>query len=80
MYLLLYNNVTSVCIFIDCCRDLLKDTDTDGVSGLVFLFSCPPPPPEIPSINHLKFYCIKHIDYIFPCICTVIDHKRRISM
>ena len=59
-------------------RDLLKDTHTDGVkstsdhvSGLVFHFSCPPNS----WINHLHFYCIEQIDYIFPCACTVIDHR-----
>ena len=52
-------------------RDLLKDTHTGGVkstsdhvSRLVFLFSCP----KNSSINHLNFYCIKQIDYIFPCV------------
>ena len=30
-------------------------------------------------INHLNFYCIKQIDNIFPCVCTVIDHRRRQS-
>ena len=61
-------------------RNLLKETHTHGVkstsyhvSGLVFLFSCP----KSPSINHLNFYCMKQIDYIFPCVCTVIDHRRR---
>ena len=59
-------------------RDLLKDIHTDGVtsdhvSRLVFLFSCP----KNPSINHLNFYCIKQTDYIFPYVCTVIDHRRR---
>ena len=24
--------------------------------------------PPNPSINHLSFYCIKQIDYIFPCV------------
>ena len=32
------------------------------------------------SISHLDFYCIKQIDYIFPCVCTVIDHRRRHSV
>ena len=27
------------------------------------------------SINNLIFYCIKQIDYIFPCVCTLIDHR-----
>ena len=31
-------------------------------------------------MNHLNFYCIKQIDYIFPCGCTVIDHRRRHSV
>ena len=64
-------------------RDLLKDTHTDGVkstsdhvSGLVFLFSCPKNPP----INYLNFYCMKQMDYIFPCVCAVIDHRRRYSV
>ena len=50
-------------------RDLLKGTYTDGVKStsdyvnrLVFLFSCP----KNPSINHLNYYCMKQIDYIFP--------------
>ena len=42
------------------------------VSRLVFLFPCPPNP----SINHLNFYCIKQIDYIFPCWCTVLCAQR----
>ena len=42
-YLYLYNNVTFVCIFIGCWPWSIKDTHTDGVSGFVFLFSCPPP-------------------------------------
>ena len=48
-------------------------THTDGVkatsghvSGLVFIFSCPPNP----SINHMNFYYIKQI-INFPCVCTV---------
>ena len=49
---------------------------SDHVSRLVFLFSCP----QNPSINHLNFCCIKQIDYIFPCVCTVIDHRRRHSV
>ena len=64
-------------------RDLLEDTHTDDVkstsdliSGLVFLFLCPPNP----SIKHFNFYCIKQLDYIFPCVCTVIDHTRRHSV
>ena len=39
----------------------------DHVSRLVFLLSCP----SNISINHPNFYCIKQIDYIFPCMCTV---------
>ena len=44
---------------------------SNHVSGLFFL-SCP----QNPSINHLNFHCIKQIDNIFPCVCTVIDHRR----
>ena len=66
-----------MCIFLVVDRDLLKrDTDTDGVkstsdhvSGLVYLFSCR----KNPSNNHLYFYCIKQIDNIFLCVCTVIQ-------
>ena len=36
--------------------------------------------PQNFSINHLNLYCIKQIDYIFPCVCTVIDHRRRHSV
>ena len=65
-----------MCIFIDRYnRDLLKDTHTDGIKStsdhvgrLVFLFSCP----KHPSINHLNFYCIKQIDYIFPCVMPTV--------
>ena len=55
-------------------RYLLKNTHTDGVKStsdhvrrFVFLFSCT----KNPSINHLNFYCIKQIDFIFPCMCIV---------
>ena len=48
---------------------------SNHVSGLFFL-SCP----QNPSINHLNFHCIKQIDNIFPCVCTVIDHRRRHSV
>ena len=39
----------------------------DHVSGLVFLFSCPPKP----LINHLNFYCIKQIDYFSVRACVL---------
>ena len=58
-----------MCIFIGCWLWSSKGTDTDDVksmpyhvSELVFLFSCPT---WIYQINHLNFYCIKQIDYIF---------------
>ena len=81
VYTSLYNNVTSVCIFIGCWPWSIKGhtqmasnpRHADHVSGLVFVFSCPPNP----SVNHLNFYCIKQVDYIFPCVCTVISHTRR---
>ena len=31
-------------------------------------------------ITSADFYCIKQIDNIFPCMCTVIDHRRRHSV
>ena len=68
----LYNNVTSVCIFSDCWpwstkghthrRHQIHVNSCEHI--LVFLFSCP----KNPSINHLNFYFIKQIDYIFPCV------------
>ena len=63
-------------------RDLLKDTHADGVkstsdhvSRLVFLFSCP----KNPSINHFNFYCIKQIDYIFPCVYQYCNRSQKTS-
>ena len=41
------------------------------VSRLVLLFSCP----ENPSINHLNFYWIKQIDYIFPCVSQRVKNN-----
>ena len=55
--------------------DDVKST-SDHVSRLVFLFSCP----KNSSVNHLNFYCMKQIDYIFSCVCTVIDHRRHHSV
>ena len=61
------------------CR-LVKSTSDYSiyVSRFVFLFSCS----QNPSIDHLNFYCIKQINYIhfFPCVCTVIDHRRHHSV
>ena len=58
-------------------RNLLKDTHNwrqIHVSGLVFLFSCPKK-----SFNKpFEFLLPYQEDYIFPCVCTVIDHKRRL--
>ena len=60
-------------------RDLLENIHTDDVkstpyhvSGIVSIFSCP----KNSSINHLNFYCIKQIYNIFPCVCTLINHRR----
>ena len=53
-------------------RDLLKNTHKwrqIHVSRLVFLFSCACP--KNTSINH--WY--KTNRFIFPCVCTVIDHR-----
>ena len=41
-------------------------------ADLFFFFHAPNP-----SINHVNFYCIKQVDYIFRCVCSVIDHRRR---
>ena len=71
----LYNNVTSMCILIGCWSWSIKG-HTQMASWLIFLFSYS----QNSQINHLNFYCIKQIDYIFPCVCTVKDHKRRHSV
>ena len=52
--------------FVVDCDYLLKDvTHTQVASN------------KNPSINHLNFYCIKQLDYIFPCVYTIIDYRRR---
>ena len=78
--ILIYTITWLLCAFslvVD--RDLLKNTHRwrqIHVNRLVFLFSCP----KNHSISHLNFYRIKQIDYIFPCVCSVIDHRRRHSV
>ena len=63
-------------------RDLWKDTHrwrqihAIHVSELVFLFSCPPNP----WINLLNFYCIKQVDNILACVCTVLYNRRHHSV
>ena len=68
--------MTSLCIFIGCWPWSIKG-HTEMTSyhdrGLVFLLSSP----QNRSINHLKCCCRKQIDAIFPCLCTVIDHRKR---
>ena len=49
-------------------RDLLKDTHRSRQTRQRTCFSFFMP--QNPSINHLNFYCIKQIDYIFPCVCN----------
>ena len=60
-------------------HDLLQNTHIvdvkstpHHVSGLIFIFSCP----QNHSVHHLNFHCIKQIDYIFPCVCTLIDNRK----
>ena len=81
----LYNNVTSVCIFIGCWPWSIKGhTQMSNPRQIhvisrqrtCFSFFMPPNP----SINHLNFYCTKQTDNIFPCVCTVIEHRRRHSV
>ena len=81
IYTYLYNNVTSMFIFIGYWLWSIKG-HTQMASNprqitsadLFFFFQAPPNP----SINHLNFFCIKQIYYIFsPCVCAVIDHRRR---
>ena len=51
-------------------KSLVEYRKVIDVSGLVFLSSCPQNPPK-------SSYCIKQIDYIFPCVCTVVDRRIR---
>ena len=71
-----------LCAFSLVVDQILEDTHTDGVkstsdhvSRLVSIFSCPPNP----SINHLNFYCIKQIDYIFPCMHVYCNRSQKTS-
>ena len=65
-----------MCILIGCWPCSIKRyTHTDGVKSTqsrqrtcFSFFLCS----QKPWINHLNFYCIKEIDYIFPCVCTVL--------
>ena len=74
----LYNNVISVCIFIGGWPWSIKGHTHRWrqihVNRLVFLFSCP----KNPSINHLNFYCIKQIDYIFS-VCVYCNRSQKTS-
>ena len=66
------NIVVAFSLVVD--RELLNDThrwrQIHVRSRQWTCFSCFHAPN--PSINHLNFYCMKQIDYIFPCVCTVI--------
>ena len=33
--------------------------------------------PSATRLVFLPFYCIKQLDVSFPCVCLVIDHRRR---
>ena len=59
----------------DTCTVDIKSTSADNWADLFLSFSTPQT-----TINHLNFYCIKQIDNIFLCVCTVIDHRRRHSV
>ena len=69
IYIYLCNNVTSACILIGCLPWSIKG-HTDGVKSTTFFLS-------EKFKWHLNFYWIEQIDYIFPCVCTAIDHSRR---
>ena len=73
-YSLLYNNATFVCMFIGCCPWSIRWHTHRWCQIVFFVFFHAPnmKHPTRSSINHLNFYCIKRIDYIFPCVCTVI--------
>ena len=78
-YTILYNILMwLLCAFslvVNVDRDLLKDTQMTSnprhITSADFFFFFHP------SINHLNFYCIKQIGNIFPCVCTVIEQRRR---
>ena len=73
-YSLLYNNATFVCMFIGCCPWSIRWHTHRWCQIVFFVFFHAPNMKHLTrsSINHLNFYCIKRIDYIFPCVCTVI--------
>ena len=69
-YSLLYNNATFVCMFIGCCPWSIRWHTHRWCQIVFFVFFHAPnmKHPTRSSINHLNFYCIKRIDYIFPCV------------
>ena len=79
VYWSLYNNTCSFCIFIGCELCVIK-VHTHGWlqlmawSNLAHLF-------RRSSHDFCQlYYNIKQIDFIFLCICTVIDHRWRHSV
>ena len=81
------NNVYTItwllCPFsLDVNRDPLKDTHREGVKSTwddvsrLFFFSHAT---RNYWLNNLNFYCIKQVDYIFPCVCTVMFYTLRVN-
>ena len=70
--------VTTVCIFIGCCHDLLEDTHRWQVKSTItsadLFFHCPKSFSK--PFEFYILYFIKQIDYISPCVCTVIYHRK----
>ena len=60
-------------------RDVLRVNKSSQISfRQQFSFSFFMSPKSIKKI--FDYYCIKQIDYIFPCVCTVINRRRRCSV
>ena len=76
----LYNNVTSVCIFIGCWLWSIKGhthrwRQIHAISRQRTCFSFFMPPKSFKKPFEFLLY-----KTIFPCVCTVIDHRRRHSV
>ena len=61
-----FNTITSLLCAFSLVVDRVKSTPSRQPT--CFSFLCP----KNHLINHFNFYCKKQIDYIFPCMCTVM--------
>ena len=80
MYGTIYINVTSVCIFVGCWPWSIRGHThrwRESTSALLFFFFDDPKSSDKP----FEFLLYKtNIDYIFSCVCIVINHRRRHSL